>query len=121
LSIAPVGNSNVIEKTSKNEIVPLYLEVNFTGYEGAKIEAAPTIDIGLNSFKDENMEIDSLSEEEKVTINAREDASYYKVVNNVDFTKCLYNVVEVSALWNKLNNDIEADETLTLKSYYPVA
>jgi hypothetical protein len=33
---------------------------------------------------------------------------------------CLYNILECETQWNKITNNINSDQALTLKSYYPV-
>ena len=123
LSITPIGTKTAIGMDGLN---PLYVEVNFTGFEGAKIENPPAIDLTW-SMGGENPTwapaIVPLTIEEAISagINVREGAKYYSLNRTIDFSKCLYNVLVAQAKWSNINDTTLADSTLTLKTYYPIA
>ena len=123
LSITPIGTKTAI---GMDALSPLYVEVNFTGFEGAKIENPPAIDLTW-LIGGENPTwapaIVSLTTEEAlgVGINIREGAKYYALNRTVNFSQCLYNVLVAQAKWSNINDTTLADSTLTLKTYYPIA
>lgn len=55
-----------------------------------------------------------------LVINETEDTNIRSIEGLLNRKLCLYNILECEAQWNKITNDINADQTLILKSYYPV-
>lgn len=125
LSIVPVGHQNAIEYHS-GTTKPLYIEISFTGYEGAKIENPPGVDIshllGTDS-SDWTPNCDLVNDDELATagIQKRDGSVYYKLSRAVDFSKCLFNTIVARSYWGQIDDITEANELLALKSYYPVA
>lgn len=125
LSIVPVGHQNAIEYYS-GTTKPLYIEISFTGYEGAKIENPPGVDIshllGTDS-SDWTPNCDLVNDDElaAVGIQKRDGSVYYKLSRAVDFSKCLFNTIVARSYWGQIDDITEANELLALKSYYPVA
>lgn len=126
LSIVPVGVQSAVEYHS-GVTKPLYVEVSFTGYEGAKIENPPAIDMNYvlgTSESDWTVNFDGplkANELAAAGITPRDGAAYYELVRKVDFDKCLYNVLQAQVTWGNIDDKTEANELLSLKSYYPVA
>lgn len=125
LSIVPVGHQNAIEYHS-GTTKPLYIEISFTGYEGAKIENPPGVDISHLLGSDSsnwtpNCDLVNDDELAAVGIQKRDGSIYYKLSRAVDFSKCLFNTIVARSYWGQIDNITEANELLALKSYYPVA
>lgn len=125
LSIVPAGHQNAIEYYS-GTTKPLYIEISFTGYEGAKIENPPGVDISHLLGSDSSNwtpNCDLVNDEElaAVGIQKRDGSIYYKLSRAVDFSKCLFNTIVARSYWGQIDNITEANELLALKSYYPVA
>ena len=125
LSIVPVGHQNAIEYHS-GTTKPLYIEISFTGYEGAKIENPPGVDISHllgSDSSDWTPNCDLVNDDELAAagIQKRDGSIYYKLSRAVDFSKCLFNTIVARSYWGQIDNITEANELLALKSYYPVA
>jgi hypothetical protein len=103
LSIVPVGHQNAIEYYA-GTTKPLYVEISFTGYEGAEIENPPGVDVSYllgTSQSDWTPSCDLANDEELMAagIQKRDGSVYYKLSRAVDFSKCLFNVLVARAYW----------------------
>ena len=131
LSVVPVGVQTAIEELDEETRRPLYLEVRFTGFEGATIEEIPAVDLDWQvgtTAKNWTPNITVLSDEDcaELGIEQRPGSIYCELSKDVSLgttseIKELYTVLTAAVHWEKIDDETDADQKLTLQTYYPVA
>lgn len=117
LSIAPTTTQYAVERVDTQTNNPLPLRASFSGYDGSTVEDPPAITTSWWGVPVPTGQINPAGEPVEGAID-------YTVTFNTDLNSddnCLYRVMECQAEWGKLTPEIPADQTITLKSYYPIA
>lgn len=117
LSIAPTTTQYAVERVDTQTNNPLPLRASFSGYDGSTVEDPPAITTSWWGVSVPTGQINPAGEPVEGAID-------YTVTFNTDLNSddnCLYRVMECQAEWGKLTPEIPADQTITLKSYYPIA
>lgn len=113
LEIAPAGTQTAVYDNQ-----PLTLQALFTDYQGKAVKDNPVINweiINLGAIKSfELSDIDGSLSQKQVQVMEDFYPSY-------DSEHCLYHLVECTVQWDKLDEDTESAQQLTLKKQYPVA
>lgn len=117
LSITPSTTQYAVERVDTQTNKALPLRASFSGYDGSTVENPPAVTVGWWGVPVPTGQINSAGTPVEGSID-------YEVTFNTNLNSdnnCLYRVLECQAEWGKLTPEIDADQTLTLKSYYPVA
>ncbi len=117
LSIIPASGSNQSALINiGDDIYPLELEARFTDCSNKELSEleSPTISW---SWQSPNKGLDIIENNKGKNCRSISGTLYESP------PVCLYNVLECSAVWNRISDDIVLDDNqaLTLKTYYPVA
>lgn len=127
LSISPSTTQYAVEKVDAQTNNPLPLRASFSGYDGETVENPPAIitswwGIPVPTGQINEIENNPNAEEKDQIPHGSVD---YEITFNTELNdhenNCLYRVLQCEADWGLLKPELEADQTLTLKSYYPIA
>lgn len=87
---------------------PLLLKASLYDYNNILVQNMPAIGWSW------------LQPNSNLAINETEDIKVRSIEGMLNRKSCLYNILECETQWNKITDNINSDQALTLKSYYPV-